>query len=422
MITATFELVTPMFLGDANSQSTSLRPTSIKSEILFWWRSLRFGHLVDERSGDIGAALLELHRIESALFGSPGTSLSLKGASAPTDMVRATQSKLSLSARWVKKSRQIDQFDADGEGIRYLGYGVVKTGRASSSGRGRCHLERTAFENGGQFRVQVATRFVNEAELGYLENAVRLMGLLGGLGARRRRGWGSLCLVDIEAPGGNDVERLFDKELQNIVAPLPATDARDFPLAAFGRGSSVHIWTEGFKHWTDAMESLGHGYQLYRSWGSAHSGYRFSGIESRKNFLGDHDWFRSGGLSPGKRPNLQTPKRANLGLPLSFGKKTIDAAAPFARRASPIMFHIAKVSGKFHPVATHLDNAWLPEADERAGRPPPLLVTDSQEMPFQPDPTVVENYFNGWQRTKPTERYSYFDGYEIDLSVRGDAR
>lgn len=39
-ITATFEIVTPMFLGDADQKATSIRPTAIKGALRFWWRAL----------------------------------------------------------------------------------------------------------------------------------------------------------------------------------------------------------------------------------------------------------------------------------------------------------------------------------------------------------------------------------------------
>ncbi len=40
VITATYRVVTPMFIGDADQKATSLRPPSIKGALRFWWRAL----------------------------------------------------------------------------------------------------------------------------------------------------------------------------------------------------------------------------------------------------------------------------------------------------------------------------------------------------------------------------------------------
>ena len=39
---ATYRIVTPMFIGDAEQKATSLRPPSIKGALRFWWRALNW--------------------------------------------------------------------------------------------------------------------------------------------------------------------------------------------------------------------------------------------------------------------------------------------------------------------------------------------------------------------------------------------
>ncbi|HPU57120.1 MAG TPA: type III-B CRISPR module RAMP protein Cmr1, partial [Verrucomicrobiota bacterium] len=43
-LTATYRIVTPMFLGGANPESQAeLRISSIKGALRFWWRALMWG-------------------------------------------------------------------------------------------------------------------------------------------------------------------------------------------------------------------------------------------------------------------------------------------------------------------------------------------------------------------------------------------
>lgn len=58
-VTATFEIVTPMFLGNSDQKATAIRPTSIKGALRFWWRAM---------NGDL--SLTELAKKEARLFGS----------------------------------------------------------------------------------------------------------------------------------------------------------------------------------------------------------------------------------------------------------------------------------------------------------------------------------------------------------------
>jgi hypothetical protein len=39
---ATYRIVTPMFIGDAEQKATDLRPPSIKGALRFWWRALNW--------------------------------------------------------------------------------------------------------------------------------------------------------------------------------------------------------------------------------------------------------------------------------------------------------------------------------------------------------------------------------------------
>ncbi|MGH8498283.1 MAG: type III-B CRISPR module RAMP protein Cmr1, partial [Methylococcales bacterium] len=65
-ITATYRIVTPMFIGNADQTTDDrIRPPSVKGALRFWWRALNWGRF---RSADADA-LRELHKEEARLFG-----------------------------------------------------------------------------------------------------------------------------------------------------------------------------------------------------------------------------------------------------------------------------------------------------------------------------------------------------------------
>ena len=66
MLTATFAVTTPLFLGGADLQNgrPELRPPSIKGVLRFWWRALAWSR----HDGDLS----KIHSAEAELFGAAG--------------------------------------------------------------------------------------------------------------------------------------------------------------------------------------------------------------------------------------------------------------------------------------------------------------------------------------------------------------
>ncbi len=86
IIEATYRIVTPMFIGEANKNpddqanknpddhlvpdtSDSVRPPSFRGALRFWWRALNWGRFRNNAQSDADA-LKALHREEVRLFGS----------------------------------------------------------------------------------------------------------------------------------------------------------------------------------------------------------------------------------------------------------------------------------------------------------------------------------------------------------------
>jgi len=64
-IKQTYKIITPMFIGDADQNLTSLRSPSIKGALRFWWRTLNWGKFF---KADIAQALRDLHEQEGKLL------------------------------------------------------------------------------------------------------------------------------------------------------------------------------------------------------------------------------------------------------------------------------------------------------------------------------------------------------------------
>ncbi|MEZ5448805.1 MAG: type III-B CRISPR module RAMP protein Cmr1 [Thiolinea sp.] len=68
-ITATYRITTPMFIGDADQQASTISPAAFKGALRFWWRALNWGRIRTVKAND-AEALRQLHQEESDLFGS----------------------------------------------------------------------------------------------------------------------------------------------------------------------------------------------------------------------------------------------------------------------------------------------------------------------------------------------------------------
>src|SRR5579883_639078 len=172
-ITATFEVVTPLFLGGADPASTvELRPPSIKGALRFWWRALAWSR----HRGDLDAIKKE----EQKIFGTAGD-----------DRDRLGQASFGLRARWRAEPNRLAEtgprsLTSGKPGASYLSYGIINRGQGNSP--------RSCYQLGGCFELTFQALRHTDNESGFhpsLLDAIKLFGLLGGLGGRSRRGWGS---------------------------------------------------------------------------------------------------------------------------------------------------------------------------------------------------------------------------------------
>lgn len=195
---------------------------------------------------------------------------------------------------------------------------------------------------------------------------------LGGIGAKNRKGFGSLrCATNRFYQDPTNVDELETKIKQLLSAGRHFQGEPDW--THFSAGSRVFIGESAGK-WDDAMEQLG-------AW--------LIGFRRRYGFPGDPRSLKDVSLAnrdyewaapKGRHPQEGVPDRVGFGLPLPFRRK-VDGVArgetviwgvrqnpgepkprdQDARRASPLLLHVSKLGDSFVPVLTYLPARFLPK-------------------------------------------------------------
>lgn len=366
IIVADYDVVTPMFMGGA-SQHPQWRLASYAHALRWWWRALALGRF----DGDLRKVKLN----EALLFGHVE-----KGYGAGRVRFRDLTAQIGDAA--IPPAPWGDQVDGGFPGWSGLAYlaGQGLQGRKATPisrlrielriawrdpGALKCAWDRT--EAGGETRPFADTDIDEAKSVDTLKDAVVLIGLLGGLGARSRRGFGSLTITRME---DDRVERPVSASDHATYASLIASTAGasiDWrpaeipPYSAFFGGMNSWVIAEG----GDAkvlLNRLGWALQYFRGWGQpVEYGHRhflyeddkvFGGLlagaqKQKYAFAADHDWlmrlrsgdFDSGALLPAP------PRKSVFGLPQMYrdGVAIEVAGSNADRRASPLTVHIHRL-------------------------------------------------------------------------------
>lgn len=363
---ATYRITTPLFLGGMDTKETAeIRPPSLKGLLRFWFRAIALPQL---------GSLESVWTMERELFGST-----------------KNQSSFLLTVADVNVQQVKEPIK--GFGISYLGYGVIDT---------RGNPLRPYLRGGGGFKVHILTgkRFKNE-QLALLVQAVKALGLMGGGGARSRKGFGSLSLESLRC-NGKEIWKApaSAEELKQSVREFLGEIVRKElpfkwpPYTAFGRDTRVFILKTGHNP-IALLNEIGAELIRYRSYGVSGGGDHQLPWKERaeQNFADDHDVIRD--YLTGKKINRH-PRRVVFGLPHSYFFKSMDQKATVnaehrGRRASPLFIHIhALDKGEYAAVATLIPASFLPDGERiaiRGGR------QRSAYLPCNVDYTVIENFF-----------------------------
>lgn len=311
---------------------------SVVGALRFWWRTLH-----------AGLSPAELARREGALFGTgaggdpgkkrPGARLHARVQRVSCSVIEAHKVLRTHAPNHVEASKHTD--------AAYLAYGIKESAK-STGGPVR------GFDAGGSFELilhGLGPGGWSERERAELETALRLMGTCGGLGARSRRGIGSLTLTSLgtDAATAQAVGAVEDRLAQAGLEP-GADDRTHRPLpnwTAWSPASGVWVVNTAQEDPTDTLGRLGAVYKNHR-------------IEHRGPGEGERSAVRGGS------------SRAFLGLPAKIDKRDVPMPSKphkMERRASPLLFHIDQ------PHADHPPSVVLTFLPARYLRPGATLLS-----------------------------------------------
>jgi len=341
-IEADFRVVTPLFAGGARpADSVEIRAPAVKGMLRFWWRAMAWARPC------YGGDLARIREEEAGRFGST------EGACPFRLRVRLQEGENRQDSGAVHP-----QLGGDRAGARYLGYGLVEAFGSRGRGTKPGQLQRPCIEPGARFTVELLKP--KEIENDIVE-ALKVWGLLGGLGSRTRRGFGSLSLDSIrrngEAQWNGPVEAAgYDRALKETLSEAFAAEGEP-PYSAFNahcRADRLVIADDP----CDVLDQLGRAMVRYRSWG--HNGKIFDSETAEQNFQDDHKWYA------GQRPEMH-PRRVVFGLPHNYSKKPKHKVKPAVhdRRASPLLLHVHRLDdAQYVGVSLVLRGAFLPPGEK----------------------------------------------------------
>lgn len=301
-IEATYQMVTPMFIGGADgSPSDGVRPPSFKGALRFWWRALHWGEFLNEANHDEAMALKALHQKEAELFGS------------------AAKDGKGGQGCFLLKIIQPESFQVDNQwpAIKplkesgYLGMGLWESG---SKEKDNFQPHRQNIMTKEPFTIHLLlNKTASDEDKKQLCRALKALGLFGGLGSRSRRGFGALAIQSINhdsfaCQSVDDYESVL-KELFSI-APAEVLP----PFTAWSESSRIGL-----------LQPCSNAKEAHKK--AAACFYNVRGMKAEVR---------------------GTDKRGfGQPLPLKPMKKEYDQ-----RRASPLFFHIHPVGNQY--VCSHL--------------------------------------------------------------------
>lgn len=379
-ITATYRIVTPMFCSGADQQKAELRLPSFKGALRFWWRSLMWGKVPNVQ---------DLQQKEAALFG------------ASDQKVGQSIVRLRISNALPEPQTDAGEILEGGRllGLHYLGYGVMEAFNGKNTKAGR--LTRPMLP-GGQFTVSCRfSRFAEPDQIEEVRRALVLLGTVGGVGSKSRKGFGSLTLTSLAM---NDEQQELPHSIQERLATVLYERRDGLPdWTAWSSNSRLVVTTpESGCRAVDVLDALGREEVHFRSWGRNGTVLR---QPSEQNFQVDHD------LSKGLTTKSEYPFRVAFGLPHNYGKGAQNEVAPENgdRRASPLFLHVHHPNNDVTPsgVAVFLPAGFLPDRERvRAfGRSVNLDATESFWFPVH---AFLDRLDSDGTRPKSRPGYEHF--------------
>lgn len=344
-ITATYRIVTPMFLGGEGHQVDSkvFRNASFKGALRFWWRALNWGRMLKDAGQNETEALKTLHAEEGRLFGSA------------SDGENSQQSQVRLSST-LKNAKLERAGKSDFDSLGYL------------LGQGLYHFDKKvlrSYLSGGEIELTLSFKpGADEKDIASVKQAAIALGILGGLGSRSRKGLGSLSIQEI-GEKENSQKFTTQQAVVEFIGTLDFSAASDAPLSALSKDTRLDISIAG-NDAVKVLQQVGNEQQLYRGYGRKNprtGQHEVNGQAARQLFKSDHD----DALAATQGQGLQKlPARAVFGLPHNYFFSSTGTGVNInpedeGRRASPLFIHIHALEGnQFIAIQTLLQSMFLP--------------------------------------------------------------
>ncbi len=358
VIEARFEVVTPLFCAGADPKRAELRLPSFKGVLRFWWRALAWSRL----NGDLN----EIQSQESEIFGSADGGQSRVRMRLVVNRAPVTVT----SGQVLTKTPRGD--DVVGQGARYLGYGVMEAfarckkktqaGQLTQKKTQAGQLTRSCLRAPIDFTVSLQCRDLDNAALDSVRDALKALGLLGGMGAKSRKGYGSLVLKSLKEEGKETWSAPESLDgLQKAIQGLLKGAREDLPdYTALSADTRFVLLTADARDPLVMLDLIGREMVRYRSWGQ-NGKILGGGIPSEMKFKDDHDLMKMD--APHRHAH---PRRIAFGLPHNYyGKRNDQQVRPhdarLDRRASPLFIHVHQWGDTPVAVLAFLPARFLPK-------------------------------------------------------------
>ena len=383
---AVMQIVTPMFSRGADDKATTaeLRSQSVKGMIRFWYRATVLAKY---------GTWQKVQEVERIVFGSSDTGQGIF--------------QLTVDDSNVKSAFERNDSEILKAGCAYLGYGPVTYEKEIKKNQ----ITRPYLKADGSFTVKLFFRFrpgdeQHEEHIQDIQTALKAWGLLGGMGARSRRGFGSVCLDKLiyekkviwEKP--KKIEELR-KEIGTLLQTCSTTLPQLPPYSALSSRSKVALVVKG-KQALDVLHEVGSEMIRYRSFGidPQNTGIRrLPGLkEEQRNpsFTRDHTWMCN---VKDNEIITELPERLIFGLP--SGYKYNIWIGQQSRRSSPLFIHIQPIGNEYIAVLTMLPAVFWNDSEilVEQGRRKVAALSGATVQNFE----VIETFMNRLIKRFPNE-------------------
>ena len=338
-IKTTWRLVTPLFGGGAQpvEGDSALRVPALRGALRFWLRAVLWGRL-----GNVG----EVHKVEEELFGSAdkGQGLVLLRLKVLEEENRRRYTVEEAKRQW-----------GVGKGKGYMTYGLLQK-----------EGPRPWVEPGARYELGLLCKpKMTEEQRQWLEMALRAFALFGNVGAKSRKGFGSLALEAAEGLTWQLPQTLaaWQVEMTKLLDEIGVREGLP-PYSAFSGRSRLVLAQPATNDAWSVLDHVGKELIRFRSWGR--NGEILFGEPAKRLFPCDHNEVLE--IGQGQRNPGRMPRRAIFGLPHNYffsGSKVKVNVNAFdgkdQRRSSPLFFKaLPLANGQYVLAALLLAAEFLP--------------------------------------------------------------